>query len=66
MCGLCWAAGVGCVWHEAVLLVGVSGVVVMDVGDQCVVVVVFGAVLQFLWVDESVHILGILVVCRGW
>jgi len=56
MCGLCWAAGVGCVWHEAVLLVGVSGVVVMDVGDQCVGVVMFGAVLQFLWVDESVHI----------
>ena len=44
MCGLCWAAGVGCVWHEVVLLLGVSGVVVVDVGDQCVGVVVFGAV----------------------
>ena len=29
--------------HKVVLLLGVSGVVVVDVGNQCVGVVVFGA-----------------------
>ena len=31
--------------------------VVVDVGDQCVHVVAFGAVFQFLGVDESVYLL---------
>ena len=45
-CGLGGAAGVGWVGGVMVLLVGVSGVVVVDVGGESVGVVVFGAVLR--------------------
>jgi len=44
--GLGGAAGVGWVGGVMVLLVGVSGVVVVNVGGESVGVVVFGAVLR--------------------